>query len=413
VTTIFPRKLTSTLGALSTFSIVAAIATYAFILSTSRSLNVEDFSRFTTLWSAIYVLSGVILGALEPEVSRLVSAHQVRSVWLTVLLAASLLCLFLGCLGAASLFEKNPIDSRWSVGFGLPTVLLAVMTVQVVSRGILAGRLETIRYGLIAPLDAVFRLSILMLSAAIFGLSLLTSVWAMFGGSLIAAVVAWSFARRKRTSASVEGANERFSSTRFIHLVFATCGMTVLVSGVPLLARLFGSGDEASLSSIGAMSLVSRIPLLLVMGFESVLTSEFARHKSSGQINRQAVVRLGLIGPVVGVLGGAVGFVCGPAVVTLLTGPGKGVERIPMMFVCAGTGLCLGSLVLAPLMIAIRAHRQLSTLWLVSALVLGVLIAITDGTATAVAIAFLAACCTAQATMVFAAVSRVVRNENL
>ncbi len=408
-----PRRVTSALGVLSTLSFVTAIATYAFISSTSRSLSVEDFSRFTTLWSAIYVISGVILGALEPEVSRLVSARQLRSVWLTVLLAVSLLCLFLGCLGAASAFKKNPIDSRWIVGFGLPTALLTLMTVQVVCRGILAGRLETIRYGLVALLDAVFRLSILTLSAPIWGLSLLTSVWAMLGGSLIAAVVAWAFAARSRTSATEVVANERFGPTRFFHLVFATCGMTVLVSGVPLLARLFGNGDEASLSSIGAMSLVSRIPLLLMMGFESVLTSEFARRTTSGQMNRQVVKRLGLIGPVFGVLGGAVGFVWGPAVVTLLTGPGKGVERIPMMFVCAGTGLSLGSLVLAPLMIALRAHRQLSALWLVSALVLVVLIFITDGSASAVAVAFLAACFTAQATMVFATVSRVVRSENL
>lgn len=353
------------LSQLTVFSGVSAVATFAFSSVCARQLNAEQFADFTTVWSVIYVVSGTLLGALEPELARLTATASSVTASRTIRFAGTLLLtvVLVGC--AAHLSGYSLVTQSWISWVGLPTLVLVAMFGEVVGRGRLAGQGRTLSYGLVAPIDALLRTGGLLIVLMLGTVDLNSSLAVMAAGSLVAA----GFGLRSAETATVSpyGPSSDFRPSNLLHLMTSTAGMTLIISGVPLVSRVFQNPDARTAAGIGAVVLTARIPLLLVMGFESVLVGDFNRRLVSGESVRTLVARLAAVGFLIGLTGSAAGLAFGLRVVRLVAGSSHGATRLDIAVFATGAGLCIGCLALAPLLIAIKRHSYLSAIWMLAA----------------------------------------------
>ena len=356
---------TRALSQLTLFSGLSAVATFAFMALCARQLSAAQFADFTTIWSVIYVISGTLFGALEPELARLGAEGANGVATRTVKFAGALLVLVVLVGTAAHVLGLALVVQPWLTWVGIPSLILVAMMGEVVGRGRLAGQRRTFRYGLVAPIDAVLRLVGLLLVWSVLSVNLTSSLAVMAAGSLVAA----GFALRASTASLMnsDGSGSGFKPSNLMHLMSTTAGMTLIISGVPLASRVFQAPDATTAAGVGAVVLTARIPLLLVMGFESVLVGDFRRRLSQGENIRGLFVRLASVGIALGMAGLGAGAVLGLRTVRIVAGSTHGATRIDIAVFAAGAGLCIGCLAMAPLLITINRHRSLSTIWLLAA----------------------------------------------
>lgn len=366
----------------------------------ARELSSIQFARFTTLWSAIYVVSGTLLGALEPELARLYSEGRFGDAVRSLRFAGYLLATCIMSFWAIRLFENLDLGESWTSEVLLPSLILLAMFGEVVGRGFLAGGGKTTKYGLVAPIDATTRLFMLLLISVTVGVTLNSSLLAMAFGSLVAA--AFSVAAVRRIGDHDDSSSNDFRKSNLLHLMATTAGMTVVVSGVPLASHIFLSPDSEVGAGIGAAVLTARIPLLLVMGFESVLVGDFRRRLEQGAQVRLLARRIAATATALGFCGFVVGYFAGLLVTRIVAGNIHGATRLDLGIFGLGTGLCLGALMFAPLLIVNGQHGRLSTIWTLAASAMCVLMALGANTILTAGLGFVLANLTALAGMGFA-----------
>ncbi len=372
----FVRSLTG----LSALSIGSAFATYLLIAIVARNLGSDEFGQFTFVWSLIYTFSGSIFAATEPELTRAIVNRQWRHGRQVAITSFSLVVLlFLGVVFLAALHVSMPTQSY--VPIFISVFVIAAMLVQVIARSSLAASSRRLAYGIVSIFDALLRL-LLITIVLISGINKTVTIFLvliMTSSFLVAIAVCKStYSDIKKiliepNNSSLRQANQRFN---LVHLLVSAIAMTGFISGIPLVASIFTNMNTKEIGVLSAALIVARVPMLLVMGFESVLVQEFHGRVSSKEIAKKTAFYLLGISLVLGALGLFFGRIAGPRLVQLVAGANYQIPATQMSFLCCSMGLIIGSSFLTPLCIALNRHKGVSRSWATSFLLFLLLVSI-------------------------------------
>jgi hypothetical protein len=165
-------------------------------------------------------------------------------------------------------------------------------------------------------------------------------------------------------------------SFNFTYLLASTLAMTFLVSGVPLIIGLLTPMSSVEIGVVGAALMITRVPLLLFMGFESVLVQEF-HHRLLIPGHADVLNNLLLIISLfIGCLGGISGYFVGPWLVARIAGHEYIITPGSMALFSAAIGLTIGAMLLTPWCIALNLHNYIAFSWISSLASFIVLLAI-------------------------------------
>jgi hypothetical protein len=106
------------------------------------------------------------------------------------------------------------------------------------------------------------------------------------------------------------------------------------------------------------------------VGFESVLVSDFQRRLDRGDRVEKVASQILAIAIALALAGFVVGLICGLTVTQLVAGNAHGATPWDVGIFGLGTGLCIGALLLTPLLITDGHHRMLSFIWVASSAVM-------------------------------------------
>ncbi len=342
----------------------------------ARQLATDDFAVFTVAWSLIYTISGAVLSSAEPELTRMMISSQWRSTRKILVRAGILIPLSTATFAIATRVQMDEADLS-ILALLLVTILLLIMLLEVLARSGLASLRKRFEFGLVAPSDAILRLLFLgsfflFVNKLTVELTLLAMLLGTLSISLIYNCLTFTIGQRVLSHADEEV--EFVSARRFGYgyLLIATISMTSLVSGVPMIAGIASSLTSSELGLLGAALLIARVPLILIMGFESVLVQEFdARIRRSNSAKKLGLILSGVA--LLSSIGGfAVGYALGSVLVEIIAGPSFVVGNLEMGLFGSSIGLLSGGILLTPLNIALGHHPRIAGVW-ASMLVLFVL----------------------------------------
>ena len=376
------QKLIRSLGGLSVLSVTSAVMTYLFLAIVARNINADEFGLFTVAWSLTYTISGAVLSSAEPEITRLILGQKWRSSRNVLLRASGLI--MLAILVFAVVTHSDVAETHVSYTMlGLITLLLLLMLLEILARSVFASAKKRLAFGLISPIDAGFRLSAIgILVVTSQHLTIEMTFVSMLLGSGIVGVLSCAVALPtiSQIFKKLDDNGKHLPRHKFGYgyLLIGTISMTALISGVPMIVGMTSSLESSELGVLGAALIIARVPLVLIMGFESVLVQEFdMRIQRTGSIQRFAVLLLGL-STCFGLSGFGAGFLLGPQLVEIVAGHIFAVGGYEMALFGSAIGFLLGGILLTPLNIASGRHARIAISWSLS-LVLFVLTVLVFG----------------------------------
>lgn len=364
------RKLFGSLGGLSILSGVSAIATYGFMAIVARRLGQSEFGIFTFAWSLTYTLSGSFLAATEAEGTRLILNYQwakARQITYKAAIAIFFFA-FLYSIFEVLVAQKPPLGIFF---IAMITLLVLLMLIEVTVRACFASQMMRFRYGLVALIDSLIRLFVL---AALLVTGVRLTPVAVFScmtigtaiTALIAVLLSSSFLNKICFGENRSAPIYKTESLDFIYLLASTLAMTGFVSGVPLIIGILSKLTSAEIGVIGAALMIARVPLLLCIGFESILVQEF-HHQLLVPGRTSFLTNLLLsISLLLGSLGGISGYLLGPWLVARIAGPEYIITSSSVSLLSMAIGLTIGAMLLTPLCIALSLHKYIAISWLTS-----------------------------------------------
>lgn len=333
----------------------------------ARQLATHDFAVFTVAWSLIYTISGAVLSSAEPELTRLMISNQWRSTRKILVRAGILILISSAAFTIATHVQIDAADLS-ILAMILATILLLSMLLEILARSGLASLRKKFEFGLVAPLDAILRLLFLgsfflFVNKLTVELTLLAMLLGTFSISLIYNFLTFSTARRVLSLADEESDFVSGRKFGYGYLLIATISMTSLISGVPMIAGISSSLTSSELGLLGAALLIARVPLILIMGFESVLVQEFdSRIRGSNSMKKLGLTLSGAA-MLSSICGFSVGYALGPALVEIIAGPSFVVGNLEMALFGSSIGLLSGGILLTPLNIALGHHPRIAGVW--------------------------------------------------
>ncbi len=364
------NSLVRSLSGLSVLSVVAALSTYLFMAVVARQLDTSGFASFTISWSLIYTISGAVLSSAEPELTRMLVTSKWRSARKIFVRAAVLLFLSTGVFAIATGRHIDSTDVSFSALF-LVIGLLFLMLLEVLARSGFASLQNRFAFGLISPLDAISRLMFVGLFIIFISQVTVEAILlAMLLGTLLTGLISIWMTRSvvAKVMAVPDEKHRMLSGHKFGYgyLLVGTVSMTALISGVPVIAGVTTNLSSSEIGTLGAALMISRVPLILIMGFESVLVQEFdSRLQASGSPKRLAQILAG-VSLVCGGSGLLVGFTTGPFLVEVIAGSTFDVGNQEMALFGCAIGFLLGGILLTPLNIALGRHSKIAGVWATS-----------------------------------------------
>lgn len=293
-------------------SLIGAVGAYLFQVYGGRELGAEAFAPVGLLWTAFFILATVLLVPVEQYVTREVASG--RKAIPHDLMPAAVMAGIGSVLGAAyvlvnldELFEGDPQYVAQIVllmlGYGL---LFA-------GKGVLAGTRRFADVGWVLIIETVVRLAAGVAVILLFANA--TSLgWAMvLGGFSVLALRWW---RRD----SGESMTRHDPASGFLAgYVGGTAASQVLLGAAPIAVAALG-GSAALISIVFATFTLFRAPLTLIFAVQGRILPylvSLSRDGDQEKLSRiaRAVVVAGFL---LAVLGGAVGWLVGPDVVSIL-----------------------------------------------------------------------------------------------
>lgn len=357
------------MGAVALISSFSALATYIFLGLAARKLTADDFSTLSTIWSLIFVISGVWLGAIEPELTRSRThldndAHHAASrisFYGIVIVAVVLIVIQFASSGLT--------DHGLYTNLVLPMGTLFSATWLVHMRSDLAATGKPLRFASIAPFDALVRLITFLVMAAAVNMTANSALLSVFIGMTSAAILASTYARPSRTNALSSRSSVLSSTSRIFNLALGASGLTLMLSGLPLLTRLLGRGSSYDISVVSATSTVTRAPLILVLGFESLLVAKYSLVVKNHLLTIRFVKAVVLSSAVVAFFAGGASYFIGRQLVSFLTGGRYLPNHLEISLFAVGSTFMAFIILSTPFVIAQSRHHVISRSW-VAALVI-------------------------------------------
>lgn len=358
---------------------LVGLAGYVFVAVVGRvfagPVNAADLSALTSLYLLINIIGPGLFAALEPELSRAVSAQiaagePIRPVARRVAVIAvgtlAVLALVLALLWPAVLDQ---------VFAGRPSLLVALMLAATGaaavywSRGLLSGQQRFGAYGSSLYLEGTARLlpCVALLLLAVREPAAFAFAFAVGAGFAAVALLPSMRLGPPGTGGPPVGAIGRGLS----FLVTATL-LTQLVANLAPVVVTYRMPDDAVTASAFAVSFVlARIPLMLFAPIQAVLLPSLTRAAELGRMDvvrhrmRQVLLAVGAIGVPSVVLG----TLLGPWAVRTLFAVGNPPSTTVFGLLAFSAVLIMAALVLQPALVALREQRTVMIAWTAGAAV--------------------------------------------
>jgi O-antigen/teichoic acid export membrane protein len=369
-------------------------AGYGFVALAGHTLAPADAAALASLYLMVNIIGPGVFSALEQETSRSVSAEAAagrgigsvgRHAWL---LAAGMLAVLLVVLLAVSpILTGSAFAGQWGLFLA---VLLSVVTSAAVYvvRGLLGGTQRFTGYSATLAAEGLARI-LPCLAIAVAGMPNSTGYALIFAaGSGFGAVAGLFWLGRRPTEAPTEAPtgdaprHEPATVTKMARslslLVGGTLLMLVVMNVAPIVITSRLTDDAVTAAAFASAFVLARIPLFLFAPVQAMLlpsltraaaTADFAAVRAKLRLILMAVLAIGLPGVLAS-------FTIGPWAVQVLFGAEVRLSGTVVGLLGVSTVGLMVALVLQPGLIALGAHKSVTTAWLAGTVVLVALLAL-------------------------------------
>jgi len=295
--------------------LIGAVGAYIFQAYGGRELGTEAFAPIAQLWTVFFIIATVLLVPVEQYVTREVASGR-KAIPQDLIPAMSVAGVGALLGGGFVLFTIDRLFAgSWQ--YVLQIVLLMIgYGLLFVGKGVLAGRRRFADVGWVLVVETVVRLA-----AGIVAIQLFASAeslgWAMvLGGFAVLGLRWWRFDQGD-TKAPVAPPSVFLGG-----YVGGAASSQVLLGAAPIAVALLGGSEELQ-SVVFATFTLYRAPLTLIFALQGrilpylVAIAGSSDRQRLGRYARSVVV----VGAGLAVLGGLVGWLIGPEVVSLLFKP--------------------------------------------------------------------------------------------
>jgi O-antigen/teichoic acid export membrane protein len=353
--------------------LLGAVGAYVFQVYGGRVLGPEAFAPVGVLWTTFFILATVLLVPVEQYVTREVASG--RKAVPTDLGPAAVMAVIGSVVGGGFVLVTLDRLFEGSWQYVAQIVLLMVgFALLFVAKGVLAGRRRFADVGWVLIIETVVRLV-----AGIVALQLAASAeslgWAMvLGGFAVLGMRWWRYdVGAIRAPAA--------PASRFLGgYVGATSSSQVLLGAAPIAVAALGA-SPSMVSVVFVTFTLYRAPLTLIFALQGRILPFLVGVAGSGDSERlgRFVRRVVLAGVGLALLGGLVGWVVGPEVVSVLFGEEFTPTAAVAALTAAGVMAAAAAQIAGQVLVAEARTARLARAWLGGLLVAVVALLVLGG----------------------------------
>jgi len=355
-------------------SLLAGFGGYAFTFISGRSLGEDAFAPFSILLTAHFLAFIIVLMPIEQLVIRRITVGHRGWVVPARAIAAAASAGFAAAV-VVGVAGDAYFDSRREF------VMFAILTVFVhfffaVGRGYLAGFRHFRSYGYASAAASMFRLAIAV-AVSLIAPSVTGFAWAHILGPLV--IILWrpwrfSGKRSDRDEGAVADDPEKGLLSG---LVLAAAASQALLLAGPLVASWLGATNaEASITY--ATLLIARAPLTLGYNLIARVLPSFTTMAVRGERRelRSWARGVAIASAVLSIVGGLIGLVAGPLLVSVAFG--QGFAPTPLVAALSGAGVVLagGGLFIGQILVARGQSVRLLIAWMAAVIAAAIAVAV-------------------------------------
>jgi len=363
--------------AIAISTLVAGLLGYAITTVAARGLGPDEYADFSSFWGMQYLLVGTF-GGLQQEFSRAVSptasptgAPRVTSRFAVAGAGVAAL------VSLAVVSVAGPIVFAEGVaGFGAPLLVgLALYAVVAVYSGVMYGISAWRVLAVVIVADPLLRLAGIAI-VLLAGGGATSAVWASVVPYLVVLGILVGTMMRGTGSAFAVDVGPARLAANAARTVGAAVGVSVLVSGLPLLVGL--ARGEASASSVGVLVFVlilTRAPLVLaVLSLQSYLIVRL--RDGGGRVG--ALLAVGVVAA--GAALALAGYLVGSPVIEAIAGPRYAVDPVVVAVLVASSVATALLGVTGAVVLARSRHGVYVAGWTIAAAMSALLMFVLPGT---------------------------------
>jgi O-antigen/teichoic acid export membrane protein len=338
--------------------LVGAVGAYLFQVYGGRSLGTEEFAPVGILWTAFFILATVLLVPVEQYVTREVASGRKA---LPADLRPALVMAGIGSVlgGGFVIFTLDDFfQGDWQ--YAVQIVLLMVgYSFLFFGKGVLAGRRRFADVGWVLVVETVARLV-----AGIVAIQIAASApalgWAMVVGGLSVLGLRWW-----RHDQGVDTPSHAPATEFMGGYAWGSASSQVLLGAAPIAVSALGA-DPTMVSVVFVTFTLFRAPMTLIFALQGRILPFLVGLSGSGEQARlRRITFWVLIGGVgLTLLGGAVGYLVGPEVVSLLFGPEFAPSAAVAMYAAAGMMAASAAQITGQVLVAGAHTQRLAVAWL-------------------------------------------------
>jgi O-antigen/teichoic acid export membrane protein len=337
--------------------LIGAIGAYVFQVYGGRALGTDAFAPIGLLWTVFFILATVLMVPVEQYVTREVARGRkaIPSDMRPTAVITGLGCLIGG--GFVWLTLDSLFEGSWQY-IAQIVLLLVGYALLFFAKGVLAGRRRFAAVGWVLIVETVVRLV-----AGIVAIQLVASAeslgWAMVLGGF--AVVGMRWWRHDTGESRAPAA----PASKFLGgYVGGTAASQLLLAGAPIAVAALGA-DPAVVSVIFVTFTLYRAPLTLIFSLQGRILPYLvgvAGSEDNARLGRYARLVV-VIGGGLSALGGIVGWLVGPQVVSVLYGDAFAPAAAVAAFAAAGVMAAATAQIASQVLVAEARTSRLASAW--------------------------------------------------
>jgi len=338
-------------------ALIGAIGAYLFQVYGGRALGPEAFAPIAVLWTSFFILATVLLIPLEQYVTREVASGR-KAIPHDFVPAAAMAGI--GALaGAAFVWSQldELFEGSWSY-IAQIALLMVGYSLLLMGKGVFVGSRHYSGAGWILIIESVARLVAGVVAIQLFATAESLG-WAMVLGGFAALGTRWW----RRDVGDPRG--RAAPASRFLGgYVGGSASSQVLLAIAPIVVATLGAGP-ALVSIVFVTFTLFRAPMTLILALQGRLLPFLVGLVGAGDYHQLARIARRVLGggAVVAVLGGMVGWLIGPEVVTLLFGEEFAPTSVVAMFAAAGVMAAAAAQITGQVLVAEGRTARLSLAW--------------------------------------------------
>ncbi len=338
--------------------LIGAVGAYLFQVYGGRALGAKAFAPIGVLWTMFFILATVLLVPVEQYVTREVAAG--RKAIPHDLVPALVIAGIGAVVGGGFVWATLDPFFEGSWHYVAQIVLLMVgYSLLMVGKGVLAGRRHFAGVGWVLIIETTARLL-----AGIVAIQLAANAeslgWAMvLGGFAVLGMRWWRHDTGESRAAAAPAA-------RFLGgYVGGSVSSQILLGGAPLAVAFLGA-DPVLVSVVFVTFTLYRAPMTLIFALQGRVLPYLVGLAGSDDRHRLGTIARRVVsgGAFLAALGGLVGWLVGPNVVTLLFGEEFAPGKLVAMFVATGVMAAAATQIAGQVLVAEARTPRLSLAWL-------------------------------------------------